>query len=270
MNLIQKTLQYPALVTHILGADNYSWVHFQSGEKKLLSKSISYFVQLLPGFIRTHKSVLINPAYVQSLYPPPTSKKSGAIQLNTGEQLPIGRRQWLAVQVLLLNLPVVNPAQPGRGRSPSVTDSAALSAPPGTRLSESQPPIILMTEETVAAPLLDNLIDSYQSGHRIQLVTQSQDLPASWLEAANLPALLLLDARTNTQDRFLTLQRIKQAPSLRHLPTILFVLPVDPLINQCYRWQANSVIGLPATASLVPFLAGICRYWLRTSTLPTG
>ncbi|AUD06839.1 response regulator [Spirosoma pollinicola] len=95
-------------------------------------------------------------------------------------------------------------------------------------------------------------------------------MPASWPDAANLPALLLLDARTNTQDRFLTLQRIKQAPSLRHLPIIIFVLPIDSLISQCYGWQANSVIGLSATASLVPFLAGICRYWLQVNISPTG
>ncbi|AUD06838.1 LytTR family transcriptional regulator DNA-binding domain-containing protein [Spirosoma pollinicola] len=160
-------MQYPALITHILGANNYSWVHFQSGEKKLLSKSISYFGQQLPDFVRIHKSVLVNPVHVQSLYPPPTSKKGGAIQLSTGEQLPIGRRQWLAAQAFLLNCPVVDSAQPSRGRGPSVTDSAALPAPLGAQFIESQPPIIFMTDELDAASLLEELIDSCPLGQRI-------------------------------------------------------------------------------------------------------
>ncbi|WP_223834031.1 LytTR family DNA-binding domain-containing protein [Spirosoma profusum] len=57
-------------IVRLQGFGNYSWLHRQVHKPLLIAKSLIWFEQLLPDFVRVHKSDLINPGYVQSLANP--------------------------------------------------------------------------------------------------------------------------------------------------------------------------------------------------------
>ncbi len=67
---INESIHQPALLLYLTGANNYTWLQFQSGKRVLLAKSLTYFTERLPQFVRVHKTALINPAYVTELEPP--------------------------------------------------------------------------------------------------------------------------------------------------------------------------------------------------------
>ena len=52
MSVIKPALQHPERIAYFAGANNYCWIHFRDGEKKLLAKPISYLESQLPDFIR--------------------------------------------------------------------------------------------------------------------------------------------------------------------------------------------------------------------------
>ncbi|GAB3939771.1 hypothetical protein GCM10028805_00680 [Spirosoma harenae] len=61
----------PILLNRIIrlqGFGNYTWLHLQAPNKPMLvAKSLKWFEELLPDFVRVHKSDLINPCFVQAL-----------------------------------------------------------------------------------------------------------------------------------------------------------------------------------------------------------
>jgi CheY-like chemotaxis protein len=262
MSAIKAALHYPSLITHVVGANNYSWVYFQQGHKKLLSKPLSFYQLELPGFIRPHKTVLINPVYVKSLHRPAHPKMAGAIRLESGQSFPVSRRRWSQVVEALSNrVSVVDPvgAQPPYlPRIPQAPQAPGLS-------------LLLVTDNEDTAWVMAQHVDERMATYSFASRPQSHDLPDRWGMApeAELPAVLLLDARTQTQERMHTLHRLKQHPSLCWLPILLLVLGDDQLVLAGYEHQANSVISLqPGVLSIVPVLGRICRYWLTLAALP--
>jgi DNA-binding LytR/AlgR family response regulator len=101
MGKIEGLLVVEEAITHLTGASNYTWIHFWNGEKQLAARIISDFETQLPRFLRVHKTVLVNPAYVTSWQPPVTSKKPGSITLQADILLPVSRRRWTAVAAFM-------------------------------------------------------------------------------------------------------------------------------------------------------------------------
>ena len=54
-------------IIRVEGQGNYSWVYFTHQPRYLLATTLKRVETQLPGFIRVHKSALINPSYVTKL-----------------------------------------------------------------------------------------------------------------------------------------------------------------------------------------------------------
>lgn len=67
--------------------DNYTHLFLIDGKKKLVSKTLKYFDDMLNknGFIRIHKSYLVNVSYVVTY----RKGKGGTIELSTGKELSV-------------------------------------------------------------------------------------------------------------------------------------------------------------------------------------
>ncbi|AUD02611.1 LytTR family transcriptional regulator DNA-binding domain-containing protein [Spirosoma pollinicola] len=268
MSVIKPALQFPELITHLSGANNYSWLHFRNGEKKLLAKPISYLECELPGFIRAHKTVLINPDYVKSLHQPPRQKMAGEIQLENGITFPVSRRRWnQVVDALAYRLSPISDR--------AVVHQVEVSVSPKTanRSEENgaQQSILLVTDDEPNALLVAQMMKKHWSTYQFHTTQQAKQLPDLFNQVSEqeLPALLLLDARTSTLERLQTLQNLKQDSRLCRVPTILLVSPTDSLVTDGYRRQANSVISLQeGYVSFTQTIERICRFWLHTAALP--
>ncbi|MES2454625.1 MAG: LytTR family DNA-binding domain-containing protein [Bacteroidota bacterium] len=83
-------------------ADNsYTTFNLLSGDRILVSKSIKEYADILKplGFLRTHQSHLVNPAYVKAWI----KEDGGVLLLNNGSKVPVSKPNKAAVQ-LALNL----------------------------------------------------------------------------------------------------------------------------------------------------------------------
>ncbi len=81
-------------------ADNtYTYFFLTGNEKVLISKSLKEYAELLQphGFIRSHQSHLVNPAYVKSWL----KEDGGVLMMNTGEKIPVSKPNREKVKVAL-------------------------------------------------------------------------------------------------------------------------------------------------------------------------
>ena len=266
MSIIKPALERPELISYFSGANNYSWLHYRNGEKKLLAKPISYLANKLPDFIRAHKTVLINPAFVQSLHQPLRQKLAGEIRLDSGEVFPVSRRRWTQVADSL------------QGRLASVRPDSVINAPTDSAPQVAVPPnevamrtILLVTDDDQVNALTRHLIEKKWPAYQVHTSQQSSHLVdvLRSLPYHNNPALILMDARTITQERLHTLQHLKQDPKLSRIPLILLVSDTDQSVTEAYERKANSVISLPGDyVPLVQVIERVCQFWLNTVTLP--
>ncbi|GGN07275.1 DNA-binding response regulator [Dyadobacter beijingensis] len=76
-------------ITLVMGVDNYSMFHFTDGSRLLSSKTLKHYEhQLIPfGFIRPHRSYLINTVYVDKVL----VRDGGYLLMRTSELIPISR-----------------------------------------------------------------------------------------------------------------------------------------------------------------------------------
>lgn len=67
--------------------DNYTEIYFENNQKKLVSKTLKYFEDILKesGFARIHKSFLVNVSYIASY----KKGKGGTISLANGKELSV-------------------------------------------------------------------------------------------------------------------------------------------------------------------------------------
>ncbi|GAB4016749.1 hypothetical protein GCM10028808_46170 [Spirosoma migulaei] len=267
MSVIKPALQRPELIAYFSGANNYCWIYFRNGEKKLLAKPISYLESQLPNFIRVHKTVLINPAYVKSLDQPPHKKMAGKVYLDTGEVFPVSRRRWSQV---VESLQVLHPVRVNGIEQP--LSSAPVRVSPEIQPSGfSAASILLITDDKEKAILTEQLIGKKWADYQVNTVQSSVFLPEllKQLPEQDYPTLILLDARTLTTDRLTTLQRLKEDSQLNRIPVVLLVLPTDQLISNGYQKQANSVVSMPIGYTLFEHtIERICQFWLRIVRLP--
>lgn len=267
MSVIQSAIQDPLLIDYLSGANNYTWLCFRNGEKKLLAKPISYLEGKLPSFVRIHKTALINPNSVKKLEHPPRKKMAGAVHLESGVVLPVSRRRWSQV-VDALQPSTLIPADTGSTTS-TLLETELL--PDATLVIEPERSISLVTDDQQSAEELKKLIENQWPRFIVHILHQSALLPVllDQLPEQEQPAFVLLDARSFTAERFKTLQQLKEDKSLCRIPVILLVGQSDKLVISGYREGANSVIALPArNPQLANAVERICKFWLQTASLP--
>lgn len=74
-------------IVWIEGCGNYSWIYLEDGERHLACVTLKWFEDKLDRFLRLHKSVLVNFAYLDDV------RNHSAI-LTTGIELSISRRRY--------------------------------------------------------------------------------------------------------------------------------------------------------------------------------
>lgn len=93
-------LASPSEIIHCTGINNYTQFHFADGTNMMVSKTIKEFEELLSdyGFIRTHKSHLVNMEYIIEI------KNDNAILLRNGQLVEVSRRRQHDVMEALKKL----------------------------------------------------------------------------------------------------------------------------------------------------------------------
>lgn len=267
MSVIKPALQHPELIAYFLGANNYSWLYFRTGEKKLLAKSIGYLEKELPQFIRVHKTVLVNPACVKALHQPPRQKMAGEVRLTNGEVFPVSRRRWEQVSEMLQYRLASNPLHTRGVEETGLADTPSINRPKETVLRS----ILLITDDEPNALLARYTIEKKWPAYQLHIADRSAYLPESLRSASrqHYPTLLLFDARTKTLERLHTLQRLKGDPQFNHIPVILLSAPTDQSVAEGYKRKANSVVSMPDKyVFFAQTVERICRFWLHMAALP--
>lgn len=259
---IGELLRHPNQIAYFAGANNYTWLHFRNGERRLLAKPVTYFEERLPTFIRIHKTSLINPDCVIGLIPPPRSKMAGAVRMLDGTELPVSRRRWLEVAQLL---------QAGHMESDNLAAPAELpesgtaspGAPPAQQvLAVMAPDALLLTRQCLTRLGLTATLQHIDRGAELATALLLNPVPKR-------PALILLDARTNRADRMIALRNLKSHPQLRAIPVVWLAAPNDN-VTQSYDLGANSVvIAGTNVATFSQAIEQMCRYWLMVVQLPS-
>ncbi|KAB7729385.1 LytTR family transcriptional regulator [Rudanella paleaurantiibacter] len=260
MQFIHDLLEHPSLLAYFSGANNYTWLQFRNGERRLLAKPLTYFEERLPGFVRIHKTALINPVFVDEVQSPPGPKMAGAVRMKDGTQLPVSRRRWRDVQQTLCRPGPVLPEAPTV--TPEPTGRPAPYQPPQPRL------LALMTGDALL--LTRECIETADIACTLQALEHGAGLANTLLlrPAATWPSLILMDARFSRPDRVLTLRTLKTHPQLRAIP-VVWLAGSEQDTMQAYQLDANSVVVVPDDpASFTRLVRQLCTYWLTVVQLP--
>ena len=80
--------------------DNYTNFYLANGERILISKSLKEYADLLTphGFLRTHQSHLINPAFVKSWL----KEDGGVLLIQNGDKIPVSKPNRESVKLMLV------------------------------------------------------------------------------------------------------------------------------------------------------------------------
>lgn len=91
-----------ASITHLEGAGSYSWVHYQPAGRQLLARTIKAMAARLPGFIRSHKTRLLNPTHIALVRN--RNRRGMQIQLSNGVVLAVAQHRVKGVSQQLSQL----------------------------------------------------------------------------------------------------------------------------------------------------------------------
>jgi CheY-like chemotaxis protein len=91
-------------------------------------------------------------------------------------------------------------------------------------------------------------------------------------EAANEPALILLDLNLPKKDGRTVLRELKTDPRFKRIPVVILTTSrLTDDVELCYETGANSYITKPQTyGDIVELVRRIETYWTRTVELPIG
>lgn len=275
MKHLSDVISQPSLITHLTGASNYTWVHFRNGATLLLSKSLSSFEELLPAFVRVHKTALVNPKFVDQIQSPPRTKAPGAVGIQGGIILPVSRRRWnevvdaLQQHTQLENTEIKKPVSAVRTTGEPITITGQLKGE--SALPNRQ--IFAVIKDDVKSVLLRQILEEKWPHCTVRFFVNSASLTdhISHTALRELPALVLLDVRTVGWAGLSALEYIKTDKRLRLIPTVLFInghLGND--VEVCYAAGANSVVSQPTDyAEFTQAVERICQYWLTFAALPS-
>jgi len=259
--LINQLLEQPSLLAYFTGADNYAWLQFRNGERRLLAKPLVYFEERLPTFIRIHKTALINPDCIISLQHPPRPKMAGSVRLLDGIELPVSRRRWHKVAQLV---------KTDFGLTDSLNESSQTSK---GQYAENESELLrvqaVMTGDTLL--LTQHCLNELGLPCRLQSSKFGAELASALLLSSpeEWPFLILIDARTNRADSILTLQTLKDHPRLRAIPVVWLAAPGHDMM-QAYLLDANSVVIVSdEPTTFVKTIKELLQYWLTVVQLST-
>lgn len=85
----------PNQVLYLTGDVNYCYVHLMNGKVILSSRTLKWYSDRWPQFMRIHKANLINPQHIHSCIV--VSSIVAHLIMRNGARLPIGRRRISAV-----------------------------------------------------------------------------------------------------------------------------------------------------------------------------
>lgn len=93
----------PAQIIRLEGKSNYTWVHFTDHAPVLMAKVLHAYAEILcpHGFIRTHRSHLVNPQYVKQV-------RNGIVQMSDASSVEISRRKNREVLANFFQLSISN------------------------------------------------------------------------------------------------------------------------------------------------------------------
>lgn len=261
--LINQLLEQPSLLAYFTGADNYAWLQFRNGERRLLAKPLVYFEERLPTFIRIHKTALINPDCVTNLQPPPRPKMAGSVRLLDGIELPVSRRRWHKVFQLLQTDYGLSDSQNGSFLNRASQDHYAEDASEPLRVQLIMSgDTFLLTQHCLNGLGVPYTLQSTQCGAELASVLLLSP-PEEW------PSLILIDARSNRADSVLALQTLKGHPRLRAIPVVWLAAPGHDMM-QAYLLDANSVVIVSEEpTAFVKTLKELLQYWLTVVQLST-
>ncbi|MVM36194.1 LytTR family transcriptional regulator [Spirosoma sp. HMF4905] len=83
----------PQTVLYLTGDENYSHVHLMNGTVVVAARTLKWFEEQWPVFLRPHKRSLINPVYVLELLIASTLSSPSYVVMQDQVQLPISRRR---------------------------------------------------------------------------------------------------------------------------------------------------------------------------------
>jgi len=251
MGLIRDILEHPVLIEYMSGANNYTWLYFQDGRELLISKPLRYFEKQLPDFIRVHKTALVNPQYIQELQVPPRRRMAGAVRMSSEVVLPVGRRRWIDLEK---NSPV-NKVEPIE-----------------MSIRKSRRPVFYLTEDEAKALLFRQTVEDQYPNYIVHCLDQDMRLPEllNGLPDSELPALILLDARTAGSSQIRRLNLLKSDPRTALIPTLLLVnSTAREEVDYGYAEKANSVVMVPEqNNAFVSTINRLTHYWLTVMELP--
>lgn len=81
-------------IIRLEGTGNYTWVYLQNKPRLLVCKTLKCLEEQLPGFLRVHKTHLINPSYISLNATKKYQLKGRFIELANGEILPWSRNKY--------------------------------------------------------------------------------------------------------------------------------------------------------------------------------
>ncbi|MVM32499.1 LytTR family transcriptional regulator [Spirosoma sp. HMF4905] len=96
----------PQEVLYLIGNINYCYLHMLNGEVIMSCRTLKWFVNQWPHFLRVHKKALINQTYISFYRPGNNSKTTSYIVMVDNAQLEIARRRLLGVRQLLNQIQV--------------------------------------------------------------------------------------------------------------------------------------------------------------------
>ena len=86
-------------IVWIKGDGNYARLHYANSQFYLAAQTLNWFKNQLSGFIRIHKSVLVNPTHIIQFEQIKT--KEARVLMSTGPSLDIARRRIVEVRTKL-------------------------------------------------------------------------------------------------------------------------------------------------------------------------
>ena len=83
----------PQEVLYLRGDVNYSRIYLRSGHIVVSSRSLKWFADQTPQFVRVHKNALINPTYIRALQLASSIRKTSYVIMRNEVPLAISRRR---------------------------------------------------------------------------------------------------------------------------------------------------------------------------------
>ncbi|MCK8493007.1 MULTISPECIES: LytTR family transcriptional regulator DNA-binding domain-containing protein [Spirosoma] len=273
MKQIEEIISNIAVITHLAGASNYTWVHFTDRPRLLVSKPLTYFEGLLPACIRIHKTVIINPTYVKYSTAPLRAKAPGSVTMTNGDELPVSRRRWLEVaEMLQCPEPLGDSVMLGglTGQSVKKVGNSFAGQPTWGESLRERFMFAYMQDER-RSHLFAEVVNEQNPAMQIKYFDTSASLTGQMTQVKNLslPTMIVLEVRNVGWSLLNTLEFIKKNNRFRHIPTVIFIRePSGSDVEVCYAAGANSVVCQSGFMGFGEAAKQICQYWLTFASLP--